>query len=189
MSELFIAASTIAHLTIHVRVKRLDYKILYYESVILLVAGLLSIGYVLCLNHSLYDSERIFYTVTGSSMRDSPWFPLEPIDLVFMGLGLGGSTILLDFLTRFYHWDRKGLLTILPWILVGQYRYLHEFVWVFSYWVTVDVSNKSFSDSPKNLILALPPAVLTHAYAILFLLFTALVFVVLLQECRKKENT
>jgi len=187
MSELLIAASSIAHLTVHVRVKRIEYKILYYESVILLAAGLLSMGYVLCSKHSLFDSEEIFYTVTGSSMRDC-WFPLEPIDLIFMGLGLGGSTILLEFLTRFYHWDRKGLLAILPWILVGQYRYLHEFVWVFSYWVTVDVSNKSFSDSPRNSILVLPPAVLTHAYAILFLLFTALVFVVLLQECRKKEN-
>jgi len=187
MSELLIAASSITHLAVHVKVRRLEYKLLYYESAVLLAAGLLSMMSVLTLKNSLVDNEGIFYTVIGSSVKGS-LFPLEPVDLVFMGLGLGGSTILLDFLTRFYNWGRKGLLAVLPWIFVGQYRYLHEFVWVFSYWVTIDVSNGSFSESPKNSILALPPAVLTHSYAILFVLFTALAFVVLLRECKKNED-
>jgi hypothetical protein len=105
-----------------------------------------------------------------------------------MGLGLGGATILLDFVTRFYNWSRKGLLVVLPWVFVGQYRYLHEFVWVFSYWVTLDLANGGFSDSPKNSILSSPPAVLTHSYAVLFVLFTALAFVVLLQESGNRSE-
>jgi len=100
MSELLIAASSITHLAVHVKVRRLEYKLLYYESAVLLAAGLLSMMSVLTLKNSLVDNEGIFYTVIGSSVKGS-LFPLEPVDLVFMGLGLGGSTILLDFLTRF----------------------------------------------------------------------------------------
>jgi hypothetical protein len=107
-----------------------------------------------------------------------------------MGLGLAGSTILLDFVTTSYRWDRKGLIAVLPWIFVGQYRYLHEFIWVFSYWTTLDLSSKppGFSDNPANSILPFYPAFLTHSYATLFVLFTAFAFVVLLQEGKKKAD-
>jgi len=52
---------------------------------------------------------------------------------------------------------------------------------------TSDMTSRS-AYRARNSILALPSAVLTHCYAILFVLFTALAFVVLLQEGKKKAN-
>lgn len=181
MSELLIAASSLAHVAVHLKMRRLNYKILYGESVILFSTGLS--GWIwFWSKNSLVDNSGFFATLAGS------WrFPLQPIDLIFMSLGLGGSTVLLDFLTRFYKWDRKALLAVLPWTFVGTYRYLHEFVWVYSYWITVNIMNGKFSDSPSGSML-LFPAVLTHSYAILFVLFTFFNFIVLLQELRRKNS-
>lgn len=181
MSELLIAASSLTHITVHLKVKRLGYKILYAESLILFSIGLS--GWIWFWSKNLLVLDNGFFT----NLTDLPLFPLQPIDLIFMGVGLGGSTVLLDFLTRLYKWDRNGLLAVLPWTLVGTYRYLHEFVWVFSYWTTIDVLNKSFSDSPSVSLLPFQPAILTHSYAILFVLFTFFNFIVLLQESKRKN--
>lgn len=165
----------------HLKIRKLSYRVLYVESVILFSIGLASWIWFWSQN-SLLDSSGFFTTLTGS------WFfPLQPIDLIFMGLGLGGSTALLDFLTRFYKWDRKGLLAVLPWTFLGTYRYLHEFVWVYSYWTTVNIVNGKFSDSPSGSMF-LFPAVLTHSYAILFVLFTFFNFIVLLRECTRASD-
>lgn len=74
------------------------------------------------------------------------WCPVQPIDLMFLGFCLFLASAVLDFLTKTYSLDRKGLLTILPWITTGQYRYLHEFVWAYQYWITMNVQAGYFSD-------------------------------------------
>ena len=42
MAEVLTAVSCLIHIGVHLKKKRLNYKILYYESAILLAAGLLS---------------------------------------------------------------------------------------------------------------------------------------------------
>jgi hypothetical protein len=81
---------------------------------------------------------------------------------------------LLDFLTKQYGLNRKSLLAILPWTLTGQYRFLHEFLWVYHYWITMNVIEGKFFDwipwIEKGTSMA--PALLTHAYAMLLILFS-----------------
>jgi hypothetical protein len=145
--------------------------------------GLLS-WTVLDLRGELFDSNGIFKTLTGSW-----YFPVQPIDLIFMGSGLLLSTALLDFLTKFYDLNQKGLLAVLPWTIVGQYRYLNEFVWVFQYWITMNTQAHAFSDSIRWLDGTMfPPAVLTHMYTMLFIVFSIFNLFVILQESKKKDR-
>lgn len=181
-SELLIAGFSFIHLAVHLKWKKIRYKIFYYESAILLAAGLLS-WTVLHLRGELFDRNGVFTLLTGSW-----YFPVQPIDLIFMGFGLLMSTALLDFLTKLYALDREGLLAILPWTIVGQYRYLHEFVWVYQYWITKNVQSGKFSDLIPWLDGGLwPPALLTHMMALLFIVFSIFNFIVILQESRKKK--
>jgi hypothetical protein len=162
--------------------KKVRYRTFYCESIILLTLGLLG-WTVLALTGELFDKNGIFTLLTGSL------FPIQSIDLIFLGLGLVISTALLDFLTKFYHLNREGLIAILPWAIVGQYRYLHEFVWVYQYWITANVLNGKFSDTVAGLWGGnWSPALLTHLYSLLFIVFTMFNFIVILYESRKKRE-
>lgn len=184
MNELLIIIFCIVHVAVHLKWKKIEYKILYYESAIILTVGLL--GWILGTSLLDWDWRRgMFYVLTGS------WdYPIQPIDLVFMGLSLLAATILLDFLTRFYDLDRTSLLAILPWTLTGQYRFLHEFVWVYHYWITMNVTRiHDFSDWIPWLENEkwIAPAFLTHTYAILLIIFSIFNFVVILKAFTKKS--
>jgi hypothetical protein len=181
-TELLIAAFSIIHLTVHLKWKKIRYKTLYYESSIILAVGLLSwTGFYLM--GILLDKNGVFTLLTGTW-----YFPIQPIDLIFMGLGLLVSTALLDFLTKFYDLNREGLLAILPWTIVGQYRYLNEFIWVYQYWITMNVQSGKYSDSIQWFNGTLMPALLTHMWALLFIVFSTFNFVVILMESRQKRN-
>jgi hypothetical protein len=182
LSEVLIAGFSLGHIAVHAEWKKIRYKILYCESAVLLALGFSS-WTVLDFAGKLLDKNGVFTLLTG------PLFPIEPIDLIFMGLGLLLSTGLLDFLTKFYKLDREGLIAILPWTIVGQYRYLHEFVWVFQYWITINVANGKFSDAVPGLWGGTwYPALLTHVYALLFIVFSIFNFIVILQESRSARS-
>lgn len=172
MNELLILISCIIHVAVHLRWKKIEYKMLYYESATILIIALLS----LWLTHDL------FYVLTGS------WnYPIQPIDLIFIGLCLLLSTFLLDFLTKQYGLNRKSLLAILPWTLTAQYRFLHEFIWVYHYWISMNAIEGKVSDwhswlDGKTLV---PPALLTHTYAIFLIIFSIFNFIVILHDGRK----
>ena len=165
LSELSIIIFCIVHIASHLKWKKIEYRMLYYESAIILIVALLSIVF----------TRNPFCVLTGS------WdYPIQPIDLLFIGLSLLISTILLDFLTRIYNLDRTSLLAILPWTLTGQHRFLHEFVWVFQYWITMNIITDRFSDWIHWLNCRLiPPAFLTHAYAMLLMIFSVFNFAVI----------
>jgi hypothetical protein len=184
MAELLTAVSCLAHIGVQLRKRLLNYKILYYESAILLAVGLSSWVY-LWSQHELFDVNAVFTTLTGSWL-----FPLEPIDLIFLGLGLLISTVLLDFITRLYNLNRSGLLAILPWTIVGQYRFLHELLWNFQYWITLNLGKGNFSDYFPKSLFGQPwiPALLTQTDAILFLVFTIFNFFVIVQAFTVKQK-
>jgi hypothetical protein len=182
VNELLIAGLSLIHIAIHLKWKRIEYKTLYLESTIILIIGLLNwILYVLIRCKNI--AENLFSPLTW-------WFPVQPIDLIFIGLSLLLSTLLLDFITKFYDLDRKGLLAILPWTLTGQYRFLHEFLWVYHYWITMNVIEEKFSDwipwLEKGTSMA--PALLTHAYAMLLILFSVFNFAVISYNCIMRER-
>jgi hypothetical protein len=180
-NELLIAGISFIHIAVHLKWKKIEYKILYIESAIILTVGLLG---------GIYTTD-MFYVLTGSW-----YYPIQPTDLVFMGLGLLVSTVLLDFLTKFYNLDRQSLLAILPWTITGQYRYLHEFVWVYHYWITMNVLSERFSDyfnSTTNMKYGLGkvelwPALLTHMNALLFIIFSIFNFAIILQAFTETRN-
>jgi hypothetical protein len=175
VNELLIAGLSLIHIAIHLKWKRIEYKMLYLESAILLIIGLLDwILYVLIRCEDI--AESLFW-------RPDWYFPVEPIDLIFIGLSLLLSTLLLDFITKFYDLDRKGLLAILPWTITGQYRFLHELIWVFHFWITNNVLNRGFRDVFDVWV----PALLTHSFTILFTIFTIFNFAVILQAFTKKS--
>jgi hypothetical protein len=188
VNELLIAALSVIHIAAHLKWKRIEYRTLYIESAIILVVGLLDwILYVLITCKDI--AESLFW-------RPEWFFPVEPIDLIFMGLCLFLSTLLLDFITKFYDLDRKGLLAILPWTITGQYRFLHELIWVFHYWITENII-ETLQEGLKNTIGfkeiirwifggTTAPALLTHMNAILFTIFTIFNFTVILQAFIQK---
>jgi hypothetical protein len=161
----------------HLKWKKIEYKTLYLESAIILTIGLLGWIYLFT-NQAVFNEKGIFNPIIIN---------IQPIDLLFMGLSLLTSTILLDFLTRIYNLDRTSLLAILPWTLTGQYRFLHEFLWVYHYWITMNVIEGNFSDwipwLEKGTSMA--PALLTHAYAMLLILFSVFNFIVILHSRRQ----
>lgn len=180
MNELLILISCIIHVAVHLRWKKIRYKIFYYESAILLVSGLLS-WIILVSIGKLLDTHGVFTLLT------SRLFPIQPIDLIFTGLGLLLSTLLLDFLTKQYGLNRESLLAILPWTLTAQYRFLHEFVWVYHYWISMNAIEGKFSDQilwlDKETMMF--PALLTHTYAIFLIIFSIFNFIVILHDGRK----
>lgn len=185
-NELLIAGLSFIHMAVHLKWKKIEYRILYYESFILLIVGLL--GWISAWIFPPHDLMRsLFRLYTGR------WYlPVQPIDMIFMGLGLLLSTAVLDFLTKLYDLDRKSLLAVLPWTVTAQYRFLHELAWVFMYWITMNVKLGNFSDiipAPDALGGGTdwPVALLTHLNALLLIVFTIFNFIVILQESGKKK--
>ena len=187
-NELLIAGLSFIHIAAHLKWKKIEYKILYYESFILLIVGLLGwiSGWIFTPQELMPSLFRLYTGV---------WYlPVQPIDLIFLGLGLLLSTAVLDFLTKLYDLDRKSLLAVLPWTVTAQYRFLHELAWVFMYWTTMNVKVGNFSDIiPAPAALGeggpvWPVALLTHLNALLFIVFTIFNFIVILQESLKKKS-
>lgn len=181
MIELLVVIFFIIHVTVHLKRVKMKFKTLYYESAIFLVTALL------CL--SLTGDP--FYVLTGS------WkYPIQPIDLLGIGICLGASTILLNFLTDYYRLNKGDLLAILPWSITCEYRFVHEFVWVFHYWISKNIwislkdpCFKGFGEWIEWLDGTLiAPALLTHIYAILVILFFVFNIVVILCELRKRKQ-
>lgn len=189
MNELLIAAFSLIHIAVHLKWKKIRYKIFYYESAIILAVGLL--GWMIGMSLLAWDWKRgMFYVLTGS------WdYAVQPIDLGFMGLSLLASTVLLDFLTKHYDLDRQSLLAILPWTITGQYRYLHELMWHFHYWISMNAICGNFSDWVPGLSVWTDfpgqnnwaPALATHTMTLLFILFSVFNFIVILQAFTKKR--
>lgn len=181
-NELLIAGLSLIHVAVHLKWKKIEYRILYYESFILLTVGLL--GWIF----TPYDlTSSLFRLYTGA------WYlPVQPIDVIFMGFGLLLSTAVFDFLTKIYDLDRKSLLAVLPWTVTAQYRFLHELAWVFMYWTTMNVKLGNFTEiipAPDALGggPAWPVALLTHLDALLFIIFTIFNLIVVLQESGKRK--
>ena len=187
-TELLIAVSSFIHIAVYLKRKEIKYRILYYESYVLLIIGLSGwISSWILLEPK--DLGRALFTLYSGQW----YFPVQPIDLIFLGLGLLATTTMLDFLTRSYDMDRKSMLAILPWTIVGQYRYLHEFAWTYQYWITMNVKAGYFSDiiPPPDALgggIDWPVALLTHSYALLFTVFTIFNLVVVLRESAKKKT-
>jgi len=181
MAELLTVVSCLTHIGVHLRKRLLNYKILYYESAILLAVG--SSSWIFLGSRGMLLNHGVFTPLTGSWL-----FPLQPIDLIFLGLGLLISTALLDFVTRYYNLDRNGLLAILPWTVVGQYRFLHELLWNFQYWITMNLKQGNFTDYFQEGLGGLPwmPALLTHMNTLLFLAFAIFNFFVIVQTSAKR---
>lgn len=187
-AELLIIGLSFIHVGVFLKWKKIEYVVLYVESLALLVAGLL--GWVSSwIFFYPNDWERSLF-----ALYSGQWYcPFQPIDLIFLALGLFASTGVLDFLTRFYGLERKSMLAVLPWTVVGQYRFLHEFAWTFQYWITMNVVAGHFSDiipAPDALGggMAWPVATLTHFYALTFTVFTIFNLVVLLTESKRKHE-
>jgi hypothetical protein len=178
-AELIIIALTLIHIVIYVRWKKVSYRALYVESAAFFVIGLLSYAYF-SWKGALFDENGVF-------TRIQAYFPLQPIDLIFMGLSLLLSTFLIHFLTRFFALNGNGLLAVTPWTITCQYRFLHELLWTFAYWVTIDVKT-GFRDIVEWIFNSkIPPALLTHAYALLFILFSIFNFFVMLHAYAEKR--
>jgi hypothetical protein len=164
-----------------VRWKKVSYKALYIESAAFLVMGLLSYAYF-SWKDKLFDKNGVFTCIT-----ESPYFPLQPIDLIFIGSSLLLSTFLIYCLIRFYALNGNTLLAVMPWTMTCQYRFLHELLWTFSYWVTVNVKT-GFRDIVEWIFNGkITPALLTHTYALLFILFSIFNFFVILQAFADKS--
>ena len=187
-TELLIVVSSFLHIAAYLKHKAIKYRVLYCESVVLLIVGLAGwiSGYILFNPKNL--GRALFTLYSGQ------WYlPVQPIDLIFLGLGLLATTTMMNFFTRFYDLDRKSLLAILPWTVVGQYRYLHEFAWTYQYWITMNVKAGYFSDiiPPPDALgggIDWPVALLTHSYALLFTVFTIFNLVVILRESTKRKT-
>ena len=178
LNELLIAGLSFIHIAVHLKWKKIEYKILYFESAIILTIGLVS-GIYFASTNLLYEDD-VFRPISGL------WYlPTQPVDLIFIGLSLFLSTVLLDFLTKFYDLDRGSLLAILPWTITCQYRFLHELIWVFHYWITMNEINTKFMDKFIGLGgIEWIPALLTHMNALLFIVFSIFNFAVMFYNRR-----
>jgi len=186
MIEILICVLSIIHPWVQLKWRKIKFETLYIECAAGFLIGILCLIY-LCLCDKIYNEKGIF---------ESIFFIIQPIDIIFISISLLISTILLDFLTRTYQLNRNGLLVIIPWTFTAQYRFLHELIWVFHYWITMNITEiHGFSDlvtwyqQIPFFGKKIPPALLTHTYAILFMAFSIFNFVIILRECMQRKES
>ena len=179
-TESLIIAASLIHIAAFLKHRKINFKLSYTEAIIILTIGLL--GWLLLIPND--PEHSLFALYTGK------WYiPVQPIDLIFLGTALFTSAATLDFITKHYNLNRNSMLTVLPWTITAQYRFLHEFVWTFQYWITINIANGKFSDivpAPDALGGGInwPIAVLTHFYALMLTIFTIFNLVIIIRETK-----
>lgn len=106
-----------------------------------------------------FISAVIGISITKHPFKKIFFTNIDSIDLAMIGA-------MLFLLTLF------SSITSLPfrafWIVVGIYRHLHELLWHFHYWITINVLNKEFADRGEGIA--------THGHMVLIVILTILFF-------------
>lgn len=123
---------------------------------------------------------------------------ISGMELVYLGISVFLELLLLKYWERLRALPLPAHSYIIPWAVTGIYRSLHELLFQFNYWTTLDVLRGGFSDTITQIngqttnILPVTgnlydPAVMTHFHAVSLCAYTFLAIIAILESHRKNK--